>query len=100
MNSRRKGVRGELELAHWLVERGFDARRGQQFRGGDDSPDIITNLPYHIEVKRTERLQLYDAMEQAIRDSGGDVPIVAHRRNRGEWLAIMRLEDLLALKAQ
>tara|TARA_Y100000310_G_scaffold321537_1_gene379279 strand:+ start:434 stop:664 length:231 start_codon:yes stop_codon:yes gene_type:complete len=33
VNSRQKGKRGELEVVHLLKEYGFEARRGQQFKG-------------------------------------------------------------------
>lgn len=99
MNSRDKGKRGERELAAWLTERGFPASRGAQHRGGPDSPDVLCpGLPLHFEVKRTETLRLHEAMAQALEDAGeGKVPVVAHRRSGGEWLAILRLEDLLSL---
>ena len=99
MNSRDKGKRGELELSHFLTDHGHPARRGQQFSGGPDSPDVICkSLPFHFEVKRTECLSLYPAMQQAANDAGeGSVPMVIHRRNRREWLAILRLDDLLEL---
>ena len=49
----------------------------------------------HIEVKRTERLNLYDALEQAIDDMAeDDIPVVLHRRNHKPWVAIVRLDDL------
>jgi Holliday junction resolvase len=38
MNSRAKGKRGELEIAKVLRENGYDAHRGQQYKGGADSP--------------------------------------------------------------
>lgn len=99
MNSKAKGKRGELELVRFLKAHGHPARRGQQFQGGPDSPDVVCpSLPFHIECKRTERLSLYEALEQAERDAGDDLaPLVAHKRNRGKWLAILRLEDLLRL---
>lgn len=68
-------------------------KRGQQFSGSPDSPDVVTVLPHHFEVKRVERFNIYDAMEQAVRDSGERVPVVAHKRNRGEWLIVMRFDD-------
>ena len=99
MNSRDKGKRGELELSHFLTGHGHPARRGQQYSGSPDSPDVICkSLPFHFEVKRTECLSLYPAMQQAVNDDGeGSVPLVAHRRNKREWLAILRLDDLLEL---
>ena len=97
--SRRKGAVGERELAALLTASGFDARRGQQHRGGGDSPDVIVpSLPaIHFEAKRTERLSLYTAIAQARQDAGGKLPIVAHRRNHCEWLAILPLVDLLSI---
>lgn len=41
INSRAKGKRGELQLAHKLTELGYPAERGQQRKGGEDSPDVI-----------------------------------------------------------
>ena len=59
---------------------------------------ICPTLPgLHFEVKRAERLRLHEAMQQAIEDAGDKLPIVAHRRNRGDWLAIVRLSDLIKL---
>jgi len=99
--SRNKGKRGELELAAELRRLfGVDARRGVQYHGGADSPDVVADLPgIHIEVKRTERLSLYPAMEQAAADAGDKVPIVCHRANRKDWVAIIRLNDLPKLAA-
>lgn len=96
-NSRRKGKQGELELSHELSKWGFDCRRGQQFRGGADSPDVIGLPGIHIECKRVERLLLDDAMEQSVRDSDGtdDVPVVMHRRNGKPWKVTMRLADFM-----
>lgn len=97
--SRDKGKRGELELAHWLEERGVDAFRGQQHRGGPDSPDVRCSLPgIHLEVKRTEALRLYLALEQATAEAPeGCVPVVLHRTNHRRWVAILSAEDWLAL---
>jgi len=97
--SRNKGKRGERELARLLTAEGFEARRGQQHRGGPDSPDVICPaLPdLHFEVKRTERLRLYDALTQARQEAGGRLPVVAHRRNGCDWVAVLGLEDLLTI---
>lgn len=99
MNSRDKGKRGELELAHILREYGFDARRGQQYAGANGDPDV-TGIPgVHIECKRVERLNLENAYDQSKRDAArrGDIPTVMHRKNRGEWLVTLGLVDFLGL---
>jgi Holliday junction resolvase len=99
-NSRAKGARGEREFAEFLRERGYEARRGQQFSGGDDSPDVVHNVEgIHFEVKRTETLRLMDATQQAREDCGDKVPVVAWKRNRGDWYAVLTCHDLLALLA-
>ena len=56
MNSKQKGGRGEREFAAFCREQGYDAKRGQQFQGGADSPDVKGLPGIHIEVKRVERL--------------------------------------------
>ena len=91
MNSRSKGKCGELEFAAFLRQHGFDARRGQQFAGGPDSPDIVSaSLAWlHIEVKRVEHFNVAKACAQAARDAAGKPWIVAHRRNRKPWLITM-----------
>lgn len=97
MNSRDKGCRGEREAATEVARiLKCEACRGQQHSGGSESPDVKHSLPgLHIEVKRTERLKLYDALEQAIDDMAeDDIPIVLHRRNYKPWVAIVRLDDL------
>ncbi len=98
VNSRRKGAEGERELARILRERGFDARRGVQYQGGTDSPDVIGLPGVHIECKRVERLDLMVAYEQAFRDSADEeIPAVFHKRNREPWMVTVTLEDFLKL---
>jgi Holliday junction resolvase len=96
--SRRKGKVGERELAAEFRDQGFTARRGQQFQGGPGSPDVVVEeLPWlHVECKRSERLKLYEAMNQSRCDAGAEqLPRVAYRANHRGWLAIMELGDFL-----
>ena len=94
INSREKGKAGEREFAALCRKHGFEnARRGQQYNGLDGQ-DVIGLDGIHIEVKRAERLNIDEAMKQSIRDSKeGEMPIVAHRRNRESWKITMRAED-------
>jgi len=100
--SRNKGASGERELARELSRLfGIEARRGCQYHGGPGSPDVAADIPgVHIECKRTERLRLYEALEQAIDDAGEKVPVVMHRQNHKPWVAIVRLDDLPRLATQ
>lgn len=98
MNSRNKGKRGELELSRRLREYGWDCRRGQQYNGADGSADVVGLPGIHIECKRVERLNLYDAMSQSKRDACSyEVPTVMHRKDNCEWLVTMRLEDWIEM---
>ena len=97
--SQRKGAAGERELAAVLREHGFEITRGGSLSFGE-VPDLSGLPGVHIEVKRVERLNIMEAMEQAIRDSEDfldGAPTVFHRRNRCPWLVTMRLEDWLEL---
>ena len=91
INSKQKGAAGEREWTNQLREEGFTARRGQQFAGGPDSPDVICeelkNL--HMEVKRVQNLNLDKACAQAEKDSRGKQWIVAHRKNNKKWKVTM-----------
>lgn len=80
-------------------EQGYDCRRTAQYCGNTGDAADVTGLPgIHVEVKRGERLNVSEAMGQAIRDARpGEIPIVAHRRNHEPWLATMRLEEWFEL---
>ena len=94
MNSRQKGAAGERELAKKLREYGYECRRGQQFCGVNGDADVIGLPGIHIECKRVERLNIDDAMGQAIRDRReGEYPAVFHRKNNGKWMVTMLLDD-------
>lgn len=93
INSKQKGKNGELEVAHILKGYGFDARRSQQYAGINNDADVIGLPSVHIEVKRTEKLNIDKAMEQSIKDSReNEMPIVVHRKNRAKWLVTMPLD--------
>lgn len=96
MNSKRKGKSGELDFANFCKSKGFQARRGQQYNG-IEGEDVVGLEGFHVEVKRTESLRIYEAMKQSIAECQGKVPIVAHRRNREEWVVIIRAEDFLKM---
>lgn len=101
MNSKVKGNKGEGELAAILREHGYNTRRGQQFCGANGDADVVGLPGIHIEVKRVERLNIYEAMQQSIRDArSGEMPAVFHRRNRKGWLVTMPLEEWIELYSE
>ena len=83
INSKRKGKTGELEISHILQEHGYNARRSQQFCGANGDADVVGLPGVHIEVKRTETLSLYPALEQATQDAREDeIPVVPSRKEQ------------------
>lgn len=101
INSKQKGKNGELELAKALKQYGYDARRSVQYNGKaeEGQPDLLGLPGIHVECKRTEKLKLYDAVDQAKRDSKNtdELPVVFHRRNNCEWVAIMPLDVFMKI---
>lgn len=99
INSKKKGATGERELANQLKEYGYDCRRTQQFCGKTGQADDIVGLDYiHIECKRVEKLNIDEAMEQAVRDTKDNkFPTVFHRKNNKKWLVTMELSSWIQL---
>ena len=99
MNGKQKGKRGELEFARLCRDQGYQVRRTAQYCGNTGEAADVVGLPgIHAEVKRVERLNVQDAIDQAKRDAGqGRIPAVFRRRNNCEWLVTMRAGDWFAL---
>ena len=98
LNSRQKGKRGELELSHKLQEYGYDTRRGQQYCGANGDADVVGLPNIHIECKRVQNLNLYNAIKQAQNDANSnELPTVFHRKDRQEWLVTMTLDDWMKI---
>lgn len=97
--SRDKGKRGELLLARFLREHGYEARRTAQYCGSTgDAADVIGLPGLHIECKFVERLDVRGALRQAIHDARpGKMPVVFHKRSREEWLVTLRAEDFMKI---
>lgn len=102
VNSKEKGARFERLLASKFREYGYDARRTAQYCGNTGDAADVVGLPLiHVEAKHVERLNIYEAMEQAKRDakeSGkGDLPVVFHKKNNHNILVTMELKDFMQI---
>lgn len=97
--SQRKGAAGERELAALLCENGYPVQRGGSLSFGE-VPDLVGLPGIHVECKRVERLNLSQAMAQAVRDAEkfqDGAPAVFHRSNRQPWMVTMRFRDWIQL---
>lgn len=111
INRKQKGSRGEREWAKFCRDQGYDVRRTQQYCGGTEESADCVGLPYiHQEVKRVEKLNIDEALEQAYSDwtrghkdvsnqkwSAQNIPIVAHRKNGKRWKVTMYADDWFRL---
>lgn len=90
-------------MAARLRQFGFSARRGQQFRGGPDSPDVICEEldgTYHFEMKWGYRggLSVRTVLKQAAAEAPpGAAPIGVWKPQHEEAIGFMYLTDLLLL---
>lgn len=96
--SRQKGKVGEREVAGLLRQHGYEGRRGVQYRGMPGAQDVVGLPGASIEVKRTERFDLYGALEQAKAARMQDeVGVVFHRRNACDWVVVIDAHDFMRL---
>lgn len=97
-NARDKGKRGERMLAEFFRNHGYgEAKRGQQ-RSGLEQADVVGGPDgWHVECKWVERLNVWDAMKQAERDAKGLTPVVAMKRNKSDWLAVVPLKQFVRM---
>ena len=105
--SRDKGKRGEREACEVLRSLFPNVRRrAMQSRGGSEGADLENTPGWHVEVG-VGRVNPREKWEQAERDacwevadgyacpspSAHDRPIALTRKDRGEWLVTMSVED-------
>ena len=93
---RRKGVAAELEIVKIARAHGWPASRNlDQTRDGGS--DIAGISGVALEVKRCETTRIWDWWAQVNESCGTRLPIVTFRRSASPWLAIIELDELLAL---
>jgi Holliday junction resolvase len=100
INSIRKGKRIELECSKRLRELGFpDARRGQQYSGTEDSPDVAGVKGAWIDSKARKKIaNLMEWMEKADGECGEMTPILFVKGDRWpDFLVVMCIEDWATL---
>lgn len=92
-----KGARGERLLSAFLNSFGLHTHRGYVHCGQSDLVDL---LGIHVECKNVERLNVRQAMDQAIKEAEkrkDGMPTVFWKVSRKPWLTIMLTEDWVKL---
>lgn len=102
INSKQKGARFERLLASKFREYGYDARRTAQYCGNTGEAADVIGLPHiHVEAKHVERLNIYEAMDQAKRDADaggkGEIPAVFHKKNNCNILVTVEFDDFMRI---
>ena len=70
---------------------------------GDSGEDIQLSpaarklIPYSIECKNQEKLNIWGALEQAEGNRGLSKPVLIFKRNRSKTYAVLELEDFIDL---
>jgi|HubBroStandDraft_6_1064221.scaffolds.fasta_scaffold01839_20 hypothetical protein len=109
-SERNKGARGEQEIIQLLRTYGWpNAERTSNGRAQIARGDFANGPRIHLDAKRTEVAHVWAWWEQANRDCRGRdpltlnsapaLPVVAFRRSRSPWLALIEFEELLPLLA-
>ena len=91
IKSRKKHSRGNREFAAICRQNGFTpvCRHGKLENG--ELPGLS------VEVRRTQRLHLEDALDDAAGNACGNIPILAHRKDHQPWKITLLLPDFLQL---
>ena len=61
------------------------------------SPAARKLIPYSIECKNQEKLNIWSALEQAEGNKGVSKPVLIFKRNRSKTYAVLELEDFVDL---
>ena len=97
MNPQRKGKEGELKLMHFLQDHGLNVKRGYVWL---NQSDLVGLDGIHIECKNVEKLNVREALAQAIEEAKkkkDGLPTVFWKKSRKEWVTVMRTEDWITL---
>jgi Holliday junction resolvase len=101
-HSRTKGAQAEREVAAIAREHGFEsARRSAPMQAGygsDDDADVENVGRLWLEVKRRGKGSMYALAVDATKERAGWVPTLVYREDRGPWLAVVPLTELLKLE--
>jgi len=90
----------DLILETWNVLEEDDVRSTSMGSGGMDvqlSPAAQKKFPFAVECKNVEKLNVYNAYEQATANCGKLEPLLVMKKNRKKPLVVMDLESFMEL---
>lgn len=100
VNSKRKGKSGELEVCHYWQPMFPDAHRHLETREREAKAgvDVILDDKHEIQVKIGNQVPktAYKYMNQ-LKPVGGRIQWVQMRRDRKDWLVMMRADEFKKL---
>ena len=77
-----------------------DIRSAVMGDSGEDiqlSPAARKLIPYSIECKNQEKLNIWSALEQAEDNSKDSTPVLIFKRNRSKTYAVLEIEEFIKL---
>ena len=90
----------DLILEHYPDLEPDDVRSTSMGAGGEDlqlSPAARRKFSFSVECKNVERLNVYDAYDQACANSGDHEPLLIMKKNRKKPLVVMDAEAFIKL---
>jgi hypothetical protein len=102
-NNRERGKYGERSARdaireYWLMS---DCQRTGQTSAKVSGADLSGTQLLHVEVKLRKSLSAEKYLIQAERDAKhGKIPVVLMRRDKGEWIVMLRIKDSVPFAAQ
>jgi len=105
-SAKQKGRKLQQEVRDALLENfqgqleQDDIKSTSMGASGEDvqlSPAARKLLPYAIETKCKEKLNIWSALKQAEENANGYVPVVVFRRNHSKTYAVVDLEHFIEL---
>ena len=101
-----KGRRLQNKIRDLLLEHYSDKLEKDDIRcaimgeSGEDlklSPAARKLIPYSFECKNQEKLNIWDSLEQAEKNSGDYGPVLIFKRNRSKIYVVLEMPDFLEL---
>ena len=104
-SAKNKGKRLQNKVRDLILEK-FNTLEVDDVRSitmGDSGEDILLSpaarkvFPFSVECKNQEKLNIWEALDQAEGNSGKHTPLVIFKRNRSKTYAVLEFEELLQL---